>query len=113
MPLLRPLVSCGMGQSMPARDPAADEVEALVKRLFPQANNNRYALNEWVGRFCKMTTELTPVQYARVYYMIHNLEPMNDIEDRLAKYAVRLEDVGEYVNAEIVSRALGKMADGL
>ncbi len=77
----------------------SSEVEALVKRIFPQAGDNRYAMLDWVKRFLGMAENMRPAEYARVYYMIYPQKPDH------------LEQEGLYVNADIVAQALARLSD--
>lgn len=85
-------------------------IEAVAKRVFPQASNNRYALTECVGELLRLTQALTVDEFAFVRSGINGGDVSRDNEwrqlpARLELLSHRLEAAGSYVDAGIVHMA--------
>lgn len=85
-------------------------IEAVTKRVFPQASNNRFALTECVGRLLALVQSMTVDEFAFIRSNINGGDVSRDDEwhrlpARLELLSHRLEAEGSYVNADIVHQA--------
>lgn len=91
-------------------EPIAVYVEAVTKRVFPNASNNRYALQEGVQRLIALAQSITVEEFAFIRSAINGGDVSRDDEwrnlpGRLELLSNRLEDEGRYVDANIAYMA--------
>lgn len=85
-------------------------IEAVTKRVFPQASNNRFALKDCVGRLLDLVQAITVDEFAFIRANLNGGDVARDDEwqrlpARLELLSHRLEADGSYVNADIVHQA--------
>lgn len=85
-------------------------VEAVTKRVFPQASNNRFALIDCVKRLLDFVQALTVEEFSFIRSNINGGDVARDDEwqrlpARLELLSHRLEDEGRYVDADITHMA--------
>jgi hypothetical protein len=89
---------------------------ATTKRVFPQASNNQFALNDCVKRMLDLAQAMSVEEFAAIRAGINGGDVARDDEcqrlpNRLELLSHRLEDEGRYVDAGLVhsaSQALAK-----
>lgn len=85
-------------------------IEAVTKRVFPQASNNRFALIDSVKRLLDLVQALTVDEFAFIRSNLNGGDISRDdawrhLPARLELLSHRLEADGSYVDAEIVHLA--------
>lgn len=85
-------------------------IEAVTKRVFPQASNNRFALIDCVKRLLDLVQALTVDEFAFIRANLNGGDISRDDEwrqlpARLELLSHRLEADGAYVDAGIVHMA--------
>lgn len=90
-------------------------IEAVTKRVFPMASNNRFAMSECVKRLLDLALALTVEEFAFIRSGINGGDVARDDEwqrlpGRLELLSHRLEDEGRYVDANIAHMAFEALA---
>ncbi len=90
-------------------------IEAVTKRVFPQASNNRFALIDNVKRLLALVQALTVDEFAFIRSNINGGDISRDDEwrrlpARLELLSHRLEADGSYVDAGLVRMAFEALA---
>jgi hypothetical protein len=90
-------------------------IEAVTKRVFPQASNNRFALIDSVQRLLDLVQALTVDEFAFIRSTINGGGVSRDDEwrrlpARLELLSHRLEADGSYVDAGLVHMAFEALA---
>jgi hypothetical protein len=85
-------------------------IEAVTKRVYPQASNNRFAMNESVKQLLALVQAITVDEFAFIRSGINDAsvtrdEGWNRLPARLELLSHRLEQDGQYADANIVHMA--------
>lgn len=96
-------------------EPLARYVEAVTKRVFPEASNNRFALNECVKRLLGLVQAVTVDEFAFIRSNINGGDVSRDddwqrLPARLELLSHRLEEEGRYVDANLAHMAFEALA---
>jgi hypothetical protein len=91
-------------------EPLTAYIEAVTKRVFPQASNNRYALSDGVKQLLALAQAVTVDEFAFIRSTLNGGSVARDSEwqrlpARLELLSHRLEEEGRYVDADIVHQA--------
>lgn len=95
--------------------PISAYVEAVTKRVYPQASNNRFALNESVKHLLALVQAVTVEEFAFIRSNVNGGSVSRDSEwqrlpARLELLSHRLEEEGRYVDADIAHQAFEALA---
>lgn len=89
-------------------------IEAVTKRVYPQASNNRFALKDCVVRLLDLVQALTVDEFAFIRSGLSagltRDDEWHQLPARLELLSLRLEEEGRYVDAGIVHRAFEALA---
>lgn len=85
-------------------------IEAVTKRVYPQASNNRFALSESVKQLLALVQAVTVEEFAFIRSNVNGGSVSRDSEwqrlpARLELLSHRLEEEGRYVDADIAHQA--------
>lgn len=91
-----------------------ERLKELAIKLFPSAN--AWAVKEGVKNVCAFLSEVNPGEYQQLHRAIFDRDAaikeydgMMRLEDRLERLAFRLNDDGQYTNANICWLALAEL----
>ncbi len=90
-------------------------IEAVTKRVYPQASNNRFALNESVKQLLALVQAVTVDEFAFIRSSVNGGDVSRDSEwqrlpARLELLSHRLEEEGRYVDANIAHMAFEELS---
>lgn len=90
--------------------PLSAYIEAVTKRVYPHASNNRYALNESVKQLLALVQAVTVEEFAFIRSNVNDSSVSRDDEwqrlpARLELLSHRMEQEGRYVDADIAHQA--------
>ena len=96
-------------------DLPSEYIEAVTKRVFPQASNNRFALIDSVKRLLDLVQALTVDEFAFIRSNLNGGDISHDAEwdklpSRLELLSHRLEAEGRYVDAGIAHMAFESLS---
>jgi hypothetical protein len=90
-------------------------IEAVTKRVYPQASNNRFALKDCVGRLLALVQALSVDEFAFIRSGLNAGLSRDDdwvqLPARLELLSHRLEDEGRHVDAGLVHMAFEAMTE--
>jgi hypothetical protein len=92
-------------------------LKELAVKLFPSANS--WAVKEGVQNICRLMEEINPGEYRELHKAlfardatVKEYENLLMLNDRLERLAIRLDDEGQYTNANICWLALKELKKG-